>query len=355
GLRLKSLQTVGSSAAGKTGFAESGSLKTDSLVVIMPFSSAHARLLLAASFTTMLVLAQRAQQQKPVEAEDTTPSIKVDVDVVNVLCSVRNKAGGLVGNLSKEDFTLLEDGKPQTIKYFTRETDLPLTIGLLVDISGSQARLIEDERRAAFQFFSQVLRKKDMAFLISFGPEAELLQDFTNSPRLLQSALEGLHVQSAVGGLHPGPVPTASQIRGTVLYDAVYLAASDRLQKEVGRKAIVVITDGDDQGSRLKKEAAIQAAQKTDSIMYGIYYVDRGFYYGHGACGGGGGEGVLKQMSEETGGRLLRVDKKHTLNDIFTQIQEEMRSQYAIGFTSTNEKKDGSFRRLELKTHDKSQ
>jgi VWFA-related protein len=327
------------------------------LVLTMPFSKAYAQLLLAASLTTMLVLAQRAQQQKPAEAEDTTPSIKVDVDVVNLLCSVRNKAGGLVGNLSKEDFTLLEDGKPQTIKYFTRETDLPLTIGLLVDISGSQARLIEDERRAAYQFFSQVLRKKDMAFLISFGPEAELLQDFTNSPRLLQAALEGLHVESAVGGLHPGPVPTASQIRGTVLYDAVYLAASDRLQKEVGRKAIVVITDGDDQGSRLKKETAIQAAQKADTIIYGIYYVDRSAYFGHGGfgLGGGGGEGVLKQMSDDTGGRLLRVDRKHTLNDIFTQIQEEMRSQYAIGFTSTNGKKDGGFRRLELKTHDKNQ
>src|SRR6058998_2603984 len=190
----------------------------------MRFSPAYARLFLAASLTTMLVPAQRAQSQKPAEPEDVTPSIKVDVDVVNVLCSVRNKAGGLVSNLGKDDFTLLEDGKPQTIKYFTRDTDLPLTIGLLIDISGSQARLIEDERRAAYQFFSQVLRKKDMAFLISFGPEAELLQDFTNSPRLLQSALEGLHVESGVGGLHPGPVPTASTMRGTVLYDAVYLA-----------------------------------------------------------------------------------------------------------------------------------
>src|SRR5712691_1034835 len=227
----------------------------------MQVSSAYARLLLLASLSAILVPAQRAQPQKPAGAEDITPSIKVDVDVVNVLCSVRNKAGGLVGNLSKDDFVLLEDGKPQTIKYFTRDTDVPLTIGLLIDISGSQARLIEDERRAAFQFFSQVLRKKDMAFLISFGPEAELLQDFTNSPRLLQSALDGLRVSSGVGGLHPGPVPTGPQ-RGTVLYDAVYLAATERLQKEVGRKAMVLITDGVDVGSRLKKEAAIEAAQK---------------------------------------------------------------------------------------------
>src|SRR5258706_4961296 len=322
----------------------------------MHSTSAYSRLFLVASFATMLVPAQRTQPQKPADSEDVTPSIKVDVDVVNVLCSVRNKAGGLVSNLSKDDFVLLEDGKPQTIKYFARETDIPLTIGLLIDISGSQARLIEDERRAAYQFFSQVLRKKDMAFLISFGPEAELLQDFTNSPRLLQAALDGLHVESGVGGLHPGPVPTSGTPRGTGLYDSVYLSATDRLPKEVGRKAMVLITDGMDQGSRLKKEAAIESAQKSDSIIYSIYYVDQAAYFGHGGFGiGGASDGALKQMSEETGGRLLRVDRKHTLNDIFNQIQEEMRSQYSIGFTSTNPRKDGSFRRLEIKTKDKTQ
>src|SRR6185436_1858532 len=135
----------------------------------------------------------------------------------------------------------------------------------------------------------------------------------------------------------------ASQQRGTVLFDAIYLGATDRLQKEVGRKAMVVITDGVDVGSRLKKEEAISAAQRADSIVYSIYYVDQAAYIGPGGFGmGGGGEGTLRQMSEDTGGRLMRVDRKNTLNSIFTQIQEEMRSQYAIGFTSTNDKKDGS-------------
>src|SRR4029079_1280875 len=120
---------------------------------------------------------------------DLPAAIKVDVDVVSVLTSVRDKRGGLVANLEKGDFTVFEDGKPQSIKYFSRETDLPLTIGLLVDVSGSQRNLIEVERNAASQFFSQVLRKKDEAFLISFGEEAELLQDYTNSPRLLTQGL----------------------------------------------------------------------------------------------------------------------------------------------------------------------
>lgn len=303
----------------------------------------------------VFALPQKTQPPKPgKDADDLTPAtIQVDVDVVQVLCSVRDKKGGLIGNLTKDDFTVFEDGRQQTIKYFTRESDLPLTIGLLVDVSGSQARLIEDERRAAFQFFSQVLRKKDMAFLISFGGEAELLQDFTNSPRLLQSALDNLRVNSGVGGLHPGPVPTASQPRGTVLYDAVYLAATDRLQKEVGRKVIVVITDGVDQGSRLKLEGAVEAAQKSDTIIYGVYYVDPSAYYGHGGFGLGVSDGTLRKMSEETGGHVLRVDRKHTLQDIFKQIQDEMRSQYAIGYTTSNPKKDGTFRKVEIRARDK--
>ena len=205
-------------------------------------------------------------QQKPAE-EDIPPPIKVDVDVVNILASVRDRHNALVPNLTKENFTLFEDGKQQTIKYFTRETDLPLTIGLLVDVSASQRNLIQIERDAASQFFSSVLRKKDEAFLISFGEEAELLQDYTQSPRLLAEGLNRLRVNSAVGGLHPGPVPTASQPRGTVMYDAVYLAAKDKLATEVGRKVIVLITDGVDQGSRLTLNQAVEAAQKSDAVI----------------------------------------------------------------------------------------
>jgi VWFA-related protein len=135
------------------------------------------------------------------DAQDL-PSIKVDVDVVSVLTTVRDKKGALIANLQKDDFTVLEDGKPQTIKYFTKETDLPLTIGMLVDVSGSQRNLIDIERSAASQFFTQVLRKKDEAFLISFGEETELLQDYTGSPRLLKEGLNQLRVSSGVGGIH---------------------------------------------------------------------------------------------------------------------------------------------------------
>ena len=281
------------------------------------------------------------------------PTIKVNVDVVNILFSVRDKKSGLIGNLQKNDFTIFEDGKQQEIKYFNRETDLPLTIGLLVDVSASQGNLIEIERQAASEFFSQVLRKQDLAFLISFGADAELLQDYTSSPKLLRAGLDGLHVNSDVGGLHPGPVPTISQPKGTILYDAVYLAASDQLKGQVGRKVLVLITDGEDQGSHYKIRDAIDSAQRADAIIYGFYYVDRGFYMSQGMVFGGVSDSALKQMSEDTGGHVFHIDRKNTLQDAFRQLQDEMRSQYAIAYTPTNAAKDGTFRRIEIKTNNK--
>jgi len=286
-------------------------------------------------------------------AADAPPTITVDVSLVNILASVRDKRGGLIGSLNKDDFTVLEDGKPQTIKYFTRETDLPLTIGLLIDVSASQRNLLDIERRAAHQFFSQVLRKKDEAFLISFGEEAELLQDYTNSPRLLQSGLSQLQINSGASGIGPGPVPTMSQPRGTVLYDAVYLAAHEKLRGEVGRKAMVLITDGIDQGSRLRIEAAIEAAQKADAVIYSIDYADP-TAYGYGPFSiGHVSDSALRRMSDETGGHVFKVDRKHTLEDVFKELQEEMRSQYTIAYTSTNPEQDGTFRHITLKLADK--
>ena len=286
-------------------------------------------------------------------AQDAT--IKVDVDVVSILASVRDKKGALIPNLQKEDFTVLEDGKAQPIKYFTKETDLPLTIGLLVDVSGSQRNLIEVERDAASEFFRDVLRKKDLAFLISFGEETELLQDYTGSGRLLTEGLGQLRPSSGVSGIHPGPVPTAGGPRGTVLYDAIYLAANEKLKSEVGRKVIVVITDGVDQGSRLTRNQAIEAAQKANAVIYSIYYTDPSAYGGGFGInlGGGGGEGELRKMSDETGGRVFKVDRRHTLEQVFKELQDEMRSQYSIAYTPINDTKDGSYRHLEIRMANK--
>jgi VWFA-related protein len=283
------------------------------------------------------------------------PIIKVDVNLVNVLCTVRNKNNGLIGNLEKTDFRIFEDGKEQNIKFFTRETDLPLTIGLLVDTSKSQERLIDVERRAAYEFFSKVLRKKDLAFLMQFGAEAELLQDETNSPRLLQEGLNQLRLSVPVGGLHPGPVPTQQNMAGTILYDAVYLASTEKLKGEVGRKAIVLITDGVDTGSKVSKEKAIEAAQKADAIIYSIDYEDPSAYGGFGTIriGGAGGEGDLRRMSNETGGRVFKVDRHNSLDDIFRDLQDELRSQYVIGYEPPGAKRDGAYHKIEIRVANK--
>jgi len=310
-------------------------------------------LLSTLTLLSMGALAQAPEASEPAaEGEPQTTisvdvnelgTITVDVDVVNILCSVRDKHGGLVSNLSKEDFILSEDNVEQEIKYFARETDLPLTIGLLVDVSKSQESLIEVERQAAYRFFSEVLRKKDMAFVISFGVDAELLQDFTGSADLLRDGLEEMRLNAAVGGMTPGTIPQSNQ-RGTIMYDAVFLAAEDMLRKEVGRKVIVLISDGVDVGSRISKSRAIEVAQKSDAIIYSIYYADPRYQaYAN-------GYGDLKKMSQETGGRVFRVTRKNTLEKVFAEIEEEMRSQYSLGFSSTNPEKDGSYRKIKIKT-----
>jgi len=301
-----------------------------------------------------LLCAQTPPQNPPAPPAEEVPTIQVNVSVVSLLASVRDKRGGLVANLEKSDFTVFEDGKQQEIKYFSRETDLPLTIGLLIDVSASQRNLLDIERSAASQFFGEVLRKKDEAFLISFGEECELLQDYTNSARMLSQGMNGLRVSSGVGGFGPGPVPTAGGPRGTVLYDAVFLAADEKLRTEVGRKVIVLITDGVDEGSRESIDAAIEAAQKADAVVYSIDYFDPSAYgYGPFGFGGGAGEGYLRKMSDATGGHVYKVDRRHSLDEVFKELQEEMRSQYSIGYVSTNDKRDGGYRHLDVRMANK--
>ncbi len=315
--------------------------------------------LLILSGTLSWLVAATPQNVPPPPPQDQTPNqastIKVNVDLVNILFTVRAKKGGqLIPNLEKNDFSVYEDGKQQTIQRFSRETDLPLTLGLLIDISASQERLVDIERQAAGAFFSSVIRQKDEAFLISFGKSTDLLQDYTNSPRLLTSALQDLRGDGQTPMMGPvpvntGPVPTVGAPKGTLLFDAVYLAANEKLKQEVGRKALILITDGEDQGSTYDRRAAIEAAQRSDAIIYSIYYVDRGFYAAYGMGFGGGGESDLRKMSEETGGHVFTVSSKHPLNEIFNEIQNELRNQYSIGYEPSNPNRNGSFRHIEIK------
>jgi VWFA-related protein len=291
-----------------------------------------------------LVIALPAQQKPP--QQDQIPTFSSTSDLVNVLCAVRDKKGRLINTLEKADFQIFEDGKPQDIKYFNRETSLPLTIGLLIDSSPSQGNLIGIEQQASSEFFSSVLRDKDMAFLISFDSSVDLLQDFTNNRRLLEKGLSQVRVGGGGGGM--GPVP-GQQTGGTHLYDALFLASADKLASEVGRKTVILVTDGEDQGSKLKPERAIEAAQKADVVVYSVYFVDQQFYRRFGTFGNGPGYGVLKKMSDETGGRVVTPGKNGDLRQAYQEIAEELRSQYSIGYSPSNPKRDGSFRKIEIK------
>jgi VWFA-related protein len=281
---------------------------------------------------------------------DLPPVIRVDVNLVNLYFSIRDKNGAYVSDVEQKDIDIYEDGKLQEIKFFAREADQALTLGLLVDVSLSQEALIEEERRASYQFFSEVLRSKDMAFLISFGVDSELLQDFTNSLPLLQQGLAKLRLNAGASPvITPTTVPGAR--RGTVLYEAVWLAAQSKLRSEVGRKALVLLTDGVDVGSRIKMETAIEEAQRSDALIYVILHEDP--RYTSWMYGGQSGEGSMKRMAEETGGRVFRVDRRTTLSSIYATIQQSLRSQFAAAYTPSNQARDGSFRRLEIRLKDR--
>ncbi len=289
-----------------------------------------------------------AQQQQPQRPADPSATIRVDVDLVNVLFTVKDRKGKLINTLEKDDFEVSEEGQRQQIRYFSRETALPLTIGLLIDTSVSMWRLVSAEQEAGEIFFRRVLGPKDLAYLISFDKEVELLQDFTANADLLRRGLQKLKANAPAPPQRvatPGPFPMPA--RGTLLYDAVYLGAREKLAGEVGRKTLVVISDGEDQGSRVKIEEAIEAAQKADVIIYGILFLDPEFY-GY-RYNGYMGDAAMKKMAEETGGRVIRVDRTRDLPGAFEEISQELRSQYSIGYVSSNTRDEPAFRRLRIK------
>ena len=305
------------------------------------------------------LLMAHAQPQSPNQSQDQDQSaatLKVNVNVVQLFFNVKDKKGALIPNLAKDNFQVLEDGTPQTIKYFAAESNLPLTLGILIDSSGSQARVLDMEKQVGGDFLTQILRDKDLAFVISFDVDVDLLQDFTSSVHSLKAALNSAKINTAGGGgtgipgLGGGTIPTQGTPRGTLLYDAVYLAAHDELSQQVGRKAMILLTDGEDQGSRLKIRDAIEAAQKSDSIVYVLLCADRGFY----GFGGYSGDREMKKLTEETGGRVIEVGNKfEKLKQGFDEIANELRSQYNIGYTPTNSKLDGTFRKVQIQTNNK--
>lgn len=289
-------------------------------------------------------------QDKPTSASDPEVTLKASADVVNVYAVVRDKKR-LIANLHQEDFELAEDNVPQQIRYFTRETDTSLTIVLLIDTSGSVEHVLRFEQEAAKNFFGQVIRPKDLAAVLNFDLDVEMLQDFTSNVDLLSRAVDQAEINTGGGGVVQGPFPTPG-IGGTHLYDAVYMAAHDLLKNEVGRKVIILLSDGVDQGSRMKLNEALEAAQKADVIVYSVPVIDREFLFGH--FGVSGGESVLRKISEETGGSVIEVSRARETPQAFEEIAKELRTQYLLGYTPSNSRHDGAFRKIRARVRDKS-
>ncbi|MCU1269601.1 MAG: hypothetical protein JWN74_895 [Acidobacteriaceae bacterium] len=300
--------------------------------------------------------ADKAQSPKDKDPDEPVTTFKANTNVVQLFFNVKDKKGGLIANLSKDSFDVLEDGKPQTIKYYSAESQLPLTLGILIDSSASQERVLNMEQEVGGAFLSEILREKDMAFVIDFNIKVSLLQDFTSSARRLKAALNSVKIDSGgqaslpgIPGQGGGPVPTMGVPKGTLLYDAVYLASHDEMAQQVDRKAMILLTDGEDQGSQYRLRDAIEAAQKSDTIVYVLLCADRGFY----GFGGYSGDSDMKKLTTETGGRLIEVgNKTDKLKAAFDQISQELRSQYNIGYVPTNAVKNGGFRKVQIHSKD---
>jgi len=334
---------------------------------------------------------QSAQTHTP-QPSPTKPDVSVQVKVVNVPATVRDKHGKIIGNLMKDDFVLEEDGRPQRISYFARESDVPLTLGLLVDTSFSQRRVLEGERHASFVFLNQMLHDKNAACVIHFDKQVELLQDLTSDREKLESALDALRVaepsdqrrdsgggQGSPGGSpggwpgghrrsggYPGGSHGGFHGAGTQLYDAVFLASDELMKNQSGHKAVVVLSDGIDHGSKVSLDHAIESAQRADTQVYSILFKDEDeppHFGGYGGMGGHGGhrfpqeerpdgKKVLERLAKETGGRLFEVSRKESVDQIYNEIADELRQQYNLGYTPDRTELTG-YHKIHLATKQK--
>jgi VWFA-related protein len=320
-------------------------LLTAALLLTLPVFSSPAKAQLAPSPDAPPV--SNAPDAPP--EDQSVATFKIEVNLVDLFFTVKDKSGNLVPHLTQNDCSVAEDKVPQPLKHFVAETNQALTLGILLDTSGSQQNVLPLEQQAGSQFLQQVLRQKDQAFLVSFDVNIDLLQDYTNSPHLLSRAMNKAEINTAGGngggvpGLGGGPVPVHGSPKGTLLYDAIYMASNQKMNQETGRKAMIILTDGEDEGSEHKISEAIAAAEKNNVMVYVILIADTGFYGGFGY----GGYSAAKRISDETGARLINVGNNgNKLEAAFQQIQDELRTQYVASYTPTNTKQDGTFRRI---------
>jgi VWFA-related protein len=278
----------------------------------------------------------------PQEPAPQGPTIKTEVNLVNLFVTVRDKKKHVITNLKKEDFRILENDQEQKVAFFSAETTLPITLGLLIDTSGSEQNRLPAEQEAASRFLHQVLRKGDEAMVISFDLDVDMLSDFTDDHAQLQRAIHHAQVNAAGPMVTPGTLPSGPN--GTHFYDAVWVACGEKLATEAGRKALVIITDAEDFGSKVRLEEAIEAAERTNTVVHVLLVHDPGY---------GWRPDVAHKMAEQTGGRVIEVSSEKHLQEAFDQISEELRQQYTVGYYPTNGSRDGTFRKIKVEATDK--
>ena len=291
--------------------------------------------------------AQQAAQQSA-QSDQQTPTIKTEVGLVNIFATVRDKKKQIIPSLKKEDFRIFENEQEQKIAFFTAEKMLPITLGLLIDTSGSEQNRLPAEQEAATRFLNRVLRKGDEAMVISFDVDVDLLSDFTDDRPQLDRAIRSARINAPMVSMtNPGPLPPESRtrgLRGTAFYDAIWTACGEKLATEAGRKALVIITDADDQGSKVRVEEAIEAAERTNTVVHILLVHDPGF---------GWRPDIAHKIADATGGRVIEVSSEKHLQEAFDQISEELRSEYTLGYYPSNPARDGTFRKIKVETTDK--
>ena len=299
------------------------------------------------AWTAALLLAVPALPQGQ-QRTSQEPTIKAEVNLVNLFATVRDKNKRIVTDMKQDDFKVFEDGHEEKISFFSKEMQLPITLGLLLDTSGSEMYMLGSIQDSGDRFLRRVLKKGDEAMIISFDTDVDLLADFTDDLSILKRAINKARINTPGGGYiagNPGPVPNGNSV-GTALYDAIYLACGDKLNGEAGRKAIVIVTDAEDTGSKTRLEEAIEAAQRTDTVIHVLFVADRANF-------GGGRPDVAHKLTDETGGRMIVVNSEKKLEEAFDQISEELRSQYTLGYYPTNNAKDGKFRKIRVDADNK--
>ena len=273
------------------------------------------------------------------------PTLRISANLVDLFFLVHDKHGKLIPNLTHANCQVFDDGKLQTLQHFSSQSDLPLSLGILLDTSLSQERVLPQEQQDAGAFLRHILRPKDEAFLISFDVTVDMLSDWTSNLRDLQRALQAAQVNSNSGNYANGTIPSITKPKGTLLYDAVYLASNDKLRQETGRKALILLTDGRDEGSQEKLQSAIEAAQKADAIVYVLLISDPGVY----GTLDFSGTSAMRKLVEATGGEVFPIGKNaKKLSAAFEAIEAQLRTQYLASYVPANDAQDGSYHRTRI-------